>query len=121
VNFCFLQRATGFFYTQHDKVARDQVLFLKHNLNANAIAALQQEFAEICFDISQLIQAMEKSIAEANHYVHILVEHKNQPADNSDSMIGYSGCGKLYCSLYGSQATVLPLPAKKGTAIILYA
>lgn len=59
---------------------RDQVLFLKHNLNANAIAALQQEFAEICFDISQLIQAMEKSIAEANHYVHILVEHKNQPA-----------------------------------------
>ena len=56
---------------------RDQVLFLKHNLNANAIAALQHEFSEICFDISQLIQAMEKSIAEANHYVHVLVEHKN--------------------------------------------
>ena len=59
---------------------RDQVLFLKHNLNANAIAALQHEFSEICFDISQLIQAMEKSIAEANHFVHILVEHKNLPA-----------------------------------------
>ena len=56
---------------------RDQVLFLKHNLNANAIAALQHEFSEICFDISQLIQAMEKSISEANHYVHVLVEHKN--------------------------------------------
>lgn len=59
---------------------RDQVLFLKHNLNANAIAALQHEFSEICFDISQLIQAMEKSITEANHYVHVLVEHKNVPA-----------------------------------------
>jgi len=58
---------------------RDQVLFLKHNLNANAIAALQHEFSEICFDISQLIQAMEKSISEANHYVHVLVEHKNIP------------------------------------------
>ncbi|GFO71921.1 hypothetical protein BJAS_P1762 [Bathymodiolus japonicus methanotrophic gill symbiont] len=58
---------------------RDQVLFLKHNLNANAIAALQHEFSEICFDISQLIQAMEKSISEANHFVHILVEHKNLP------------------------------------------
>ncbi|TXL15206.1 hypothetical protein BMR05_04160 [Methylococcaceae bacterium HT4] len=58
---------------------RDQVLFLKHNLNANAIAALQQEFSEICFDISQLIQAMEKSISEANHFVHVLVEQKNLP------------------------------------------
>jgi len=56
---------------------RDQVLFLKHNLNANAIAALQHEFSEICFDISQLIIAMEKSISEANRYVNVLVEHKN--------------------------------------------
>jgi len=59
---------------------RDQVLFLKHNLNANAIAALQHEFSEIAFDITQLIQAMEQSIAEANHFVHVLVEKKNVPA-----------------------------------------
>ena len=59
---------------------RDQVLFLKHNLNANAIAALQQEFSEIALDISQLIQAMEKSISEANHFVHVLVEQKNLPS-----------------------------------------
>ena len=58
---------------------RDQVLFLKHNLNANAIAALQQEFSEISLDITQLIQAMEKSISEANHFVHVLVEQKNLP------------------------------------------
>ena len=59
---------------------RDQVLFLKHNLNANAIAALQQEFSEIALDISQLIQAMEQSILEANHFVLVLVEQKNLPS-----------------------------------------
>ncbi|NOQ65419.1 MAG: DUF2959 family protein [Methyloprofundus sp.] len=58
---------------------RDQVLFLKHNLNANAITALQQEFAEIALDISQLILAMEKSISEANHFVHVLVEQRDLP------------------------------------------
>ena len=55
---------------------RDQVLFLKHNLNANAIAALQQEFSMIALDISQLIAAMESSISEANYFVQILVEQK---------------------------------------------
>ncbi len=55
---------------------RDQVLFLKHNLNANAIAALQQEFSMIALDISQLIAAMESSISEANYFVQILVEKK---------------------------------------------
>jgi len=59
---------------------RDQVLFLKHNLNANAIAALQQEFSEIALDISQLILAMEQSISEANHFVLVLVEQKNLPS-----------------------------------------
>ncbi|NOR81134.1 MAG: DUF2959 family protein [Methyloprofundus sp.] len=59
---------------------RDQVLFLKHNLNANAIAALQQEFSEIALDISQLIMAMEQSISEANHFVLVLVEQKNLPS-----------------------------------------
>ncbi len=55
---------------------RDQVLFLKHNLNANAIAALQQEFSVIALDISQLILAMESSISEANYFVSLLVEQK---------------------------------------------
>jgi len=59
---------------------RDQVLFLKHNLNANAIAALQQEFSVIALDISQLIKAMESSISEANHFVQLLVEQKSLPA-----------------------------------------
>jgi hypothetical protein len=55
---------------------RDQVLFLKHNLNAQAIAALQHEFVEISLDISQLIEFMEKTIGEANQFVSVLAEQK---------------------------------------------
>lgn len=55
---------------------KDQVLYLKHNLNARAIAALQHEFIEIGIDISQLIQAMEQTIAEASQFVAVLIEQK---------------------------------------------
>jgi phage-related tail protein len=55
---------------------KDQVLYLKHNLNARAIAALQHELIEISIDISQLIQAMEQTIAEASHFVSALVDKK---------------------------------------------
>lgn len=55
---------------------KDQVLYLKHNLNARAIAALQHEFIEIGVDIAQLILAMEQTIAEANQFVVILVSQK---------------------------------------------
>jgi uncharacterized protein YegL len=58
---------------------RDQVLLMKHNLNAQAIAALQHELAVIGFDIAQLIAAMEKSITEANDFVFTLVEQKSLP------------------------------------------
>ena len=55
---------------------KDQVLYLKHNLNARAIAALQHEFIEISIDIAELIKAMEQTIAEANHFVLALTTHK---------------------------------------------
>jgi len=55
---------------------KDQVLFLKHNLNAQAIAALQHEFVEITLDISQLIEVMETTLREANQFVSILAEQK---------------------------------------------
>ena len=58
---------------------RDQVLFIKHNLNAQAIASLQHELVEISFDIAQLIKAMERSIVEANSFVFTLVEQKALP------------------------------------------
>lgn len=58
---------------------KDQVLYMKHNLNARAIAALQHELHEISYDIAQLIRAMEASIFEANSFVFSLVEQKSLP------------------------------------------
>ncbi|MGR9114561.1 MAG: DUF2959 domain-containing protein [Gammaproteobacteria bacterium] len=50
-------------------VFKDQVLFLKHNLNAQAIASLKGELRTIEADVSSLIGAMEKSINEANAFI----------------------------------------------------
>lgn len=48
---------------------RDQVLFLKHNLNAQAVASLEEELASVRADVSTLLKAMEVSIAEANDFI----------------------------------------------------
>lgn len=48
---------------------RDQVLFLKHNLNAQALAALSGTTRELQQDISRLIADMEKSIKEADAFI----------------------------------------------------
>ncbi len=48
---------------------RDQVLFLKHNLNAQAVASLETELASVRTDVSSLLKAMEASIAEANDFI----------------------------------------------------
>jgi hypothetical protein len=48
---------------------RDQVLFLKHNLNAQAIISLKSEFKSIKSDIRVLIKDMEASIRESNRFV----------------------------------------------------
>lgn len=58
---------------------KDQVLFLKHNLNAQAIAAIQNEFVEISMDISQLIRIMEIIIAEASDFIASLSDQKALP------------------------------------------
>lgn len=50
-------------------VFKDQVLYLKHNLNAAAIASLQTTTAEVEQDVSQLIEEMEASIQEANEFM----------------------------------------------------
>ena len=62
---------------------KDQVLYLKHNLNARAISALQHEFIEIGIDISQLIQAMELTILEASQFVSLLSNQKALPVRGS--------------------------------------
>ena len=53
---------------------RDQVLFLKHNLNAQAVASLQSEVTSMETDIGQLITEMEKSIAEADSFIKTMQE-----------------------------------------------
>ena len=48
---------------------RDQVLYLKHNLNAQAIASLKGEVVSIQNEIAQLIKEMNSSIAEADEFI----------------------------------------------------
>ncbi|MGH2271170.1 DUF2959 domain-containing protein [Anaerohalosphaeraceae bacterium U12dextr] len=48
---------------------RDQVLFIKHNLNAQAIASLEGELGVIEKEISLLIREMENSMAEADTFI----------------------------------------------------
>ena len=53
---------------------RDQVLYLKHNLNAQAIAALQDELVEVEADVQSLIQEMEAAIKEADAFIQELAK-----------------------------------------------
>jgi hypothetical protein len=48
---------------------KDQVLFLKHNLNARAISSLQQNAGQIQSDVKNLVREMEASIAQANAFI----------------------------------------------------
>ncbi|GAC20555.1 DUF2959 domain-containing protein [Paraglaciecola arctica] len=48
---------------------RDNVLYLKHNLNASAVGALQGEFNGIKKEINQLILEMNKAISESNSFI----------------------------------------------------
>lgn len=51
------------------KPFRDQVLFLKHNLNAKAIASLRGELIQVESDTDKLIKELEASIAEAERFI----------------------------------------------------
>ena len=51
---------------------RDQVLFLKHNLNAQAIASLAGNVAAIEDDVARLVADMEASIAEADEFIRTM-------------------------------------------------
>ena len=53
---------------------RDQVLFLKHNLNAQAIASLQDELASVETNIAALIKEMEASIVEADAFIKAMTK-----------------------------------------------
>ncbi len=51
-------------------VFKDQVLYLKHNLNARAISSLKNQLNDIKSDVSSLIVSMEQSIDEANTFIN---------------------------------------------------
>ena len=51
---------------------KDNVLFLKHNLNASAIGSLQGESASIQKQIEELLTRMNASIAESDSFIKTL-------------------------------------------------
>jgi Skp family chaperone for outer membrane proteins len=50
----------------------DNVLYLKHNLNAQAVAALKTEFSQIDREIDALITEMRKAIATSDEFIESL-------------------------------------------------
>lgn len=56
---------------------KNRVLFIKHNLNAQAIASLQGTEIELGGDIDKLIKEMERSIAEADAFISQLQTKKS--------------------------------------------
>lgn len=53
---------------------RDHVLYLKHNLNAQALGALKTEANAIQNEIGKLISEMNRSVAEANAFIKAMPE-----------------------------------------------
>ncbi|AXQ96550.1 DUF2959 domain-containing protein [Pseudoalteromonas piscicida] len=48
---------------------QDNVLYLKHNLNAQAVSAIKSEFTGLKRDISALIADMNRSIEDSNKFI----------------------------------------------------
>ena len=72
-----LERAMGRAESSMEPVLvqfRDQVLFLKHNLNAHAVGSLQGEVGQIETDVSELIAEMRVAIDEAASFLRELPE-----------------------------------------------
>jgi predicted nucleic acid-binding Zn-ribbon protein len=53
---------------------RDQVLFMKHNLNARAIAGLDSEVDSIQANVDRLVHDMDDAIAQADSFIASLQE-----------------------------------------------
>ena len=48
---------------------RDQVLFMKHNLNARAIAGLSDEVISVQTNVDQLVRDIERAVAQADAFI----------------------------------------------------
>ena len=53
---------------------RDQVLFMKHNLNARAIAGLSDELAGVQTNVDRLVRDMDEAISQADKFIASLRE-----------------------------------------------
>ena len=53
---------------------RDQVLFMKHNLNARAISGLSDEVISVQSNVDNLVREMEIAIAQADSFIAALQE-----------------------------------------------
>jgi septation ring formation regulator EzrA len=51
------------------KPLRDQVLYLKHNLNARALTAIKGELVKMDAQVDHLVKDMNRSIAEADKFI----------------------------------------------------
>ncbi len=51
---------------------RDQVLYLKHNLNAHALAAMKDELIKVDAQVDRLVRDMNRSIAEADKFIQAM-------------------------------------------------
>lgn len=60
---------------------RDQVLYLKHNLNAQALGSLGQQADLLQADVGRLITDMQASIAEADRFI---AEMSKKPGESGD-------------------------------------
>ncbi len=51
------------------RVLNDNVLYLKHNLNAKAVGAIGGEFGMLQQDVNHLLAEMNRAIAESNQFI----------------------------------------------------
>ena len=53
-------------------VFRDHVLFLKHNLNAQAVSSLKGELVSIESNVGRLVRDMESAIKDAQSFIEVM-------------------------------------------------
>ena len=58
-------------------ILRDNVFFLKHNLNAQAIGALHNEYSKLQIEVDRLNEQMHKSIASSNAFIEEMRNNEN--------------------------------------------
>lgn len=72
-----MERAADKMQPVLDKM-QDNVLYLKHNLNAKAIDAIRGEFGNLQNDISALIKDMEAAVSESNRFIEAMKSSQSE-------------------------------------------